>query len=918
MSAASGSHWTDIEALFNETIEQPESQRAGFLDARCTDPAVRAEVESLLREHQSGADEAIERLATDVLSRWASQAGGALTGTTLGRYAVGALIGAGGMGEVYRATDTVLGRAVALKLLDPMWSADPDRARRFAEEARAASSLNHPNIITIYETGSVGGHLFIATEIVEGETLRSRMTIGSLTALEIADIGTQTAAALEAAHGAGIVHRDIKPENVMVRRDGYVKVVDFGIAKLSGDDSLAPGAPLRLTRGPLTQVGAVVGTVAYMSPEQAAGLPVDHRSDIYSTGLLLREMAALCTDPDAADLFRPVIDRAIALDALARYQTAAALKTDLKSLHTRLTAADGPTRSAWPRRTAWIASAVALAIAGAVVFRGRSAPGVSQHATYQQITDRPELEEFPTLSPDGATVVFSRQVDGRWRLFRQRIGESQAVAIGSGGENDRQPAFSPDGRRIAFRSDRDGGGIFIVDANGGNAVRAGTSGYNPAWSPDGRTLVVSTEDIETADGRYSIAQLWTIDVASGSQTLLTKGDAVQPAWSPHGSRIAYWWSPEGQRDIWTIKADGSDPVRVTDDPAVDWNPVWAPDGRALYWVSDRGGSGMNLWRIEIDERTGRTRGQPEPLNVASASAMPPTLSADGTRLAYVQLIRRMNILRLALDPKTGAVRGNPEWVVQESRPTSSPDLSPDGRSLVFDSQSANQEDLFVLDLASGATRRLTNDPFKDRLPTWSPDGREIAFFSNRTGKSEIWMIDTDGGRMRQLTHAIGAGVNTPMWSPDGRRLAYHQAGRTFIWSLDRPWDSAGVEEVPPLDEFPRMWTTELSWSPDGRKLAGFIQRGSEIAGIDVYAFDTRRHTRITSYGDSPEWMGDSERLLFVHYDKVLMADTRTGQVRQVTTVPARSADHLSLSRDDRLLYIAVTSTEADVWLRTTR
>jgi Tol biopolymer transport system component len=292
-----------------------------------------------------------------------------------------------------------------------------------------------------------------------------------------------------------------------------------------------------------------------------------------------------------------------------------------------------------------------------------------------------------------------------------------------------------------------------------------------------------------------------------------------------------------------------------------------------------------------------------------------SFSRDGSRLAYVQMIKRMKILRLAFDPPSGTVRGEPEWVVQGSTPATNPDVSPDGRALVMDSQSASAEDISVLDLTTGTTRRVTNDAFKDRLPVWSPDGAQIAFFSNRTGKSELWMARPDGSEMRQMTHAVGAGINTPIWAPDGRRIAYHQGGHTFIWSTDRPWDSRTVEEMPPIAGFPDSWTTTSSWSPDGHFLAGWVQHASDTVGIDVYAFATRRHMRLTTYGGSPVWLADSRRILFNSDNKVMLVDSQTREVRVVATLPSLQTEKVAISADNRVIYVGVTTTEADIWLR---
>ena len=275
--------WQEIERLFHAVLNVKPEERAAFLDAACANDArLRDEVEALLR---SDGDEAnsVEMIPSIVAAAWVKQSGeGRLVGRVMGRYRIVAPLGSGGMGEVYLAEDTTLNRKVALKLLPAHFTQDRDRLRRFDQEARAASALNHPNIITIYEIGQWDNTQFIATEFIEGKTLRDRMQLGRMPLPEILEIGTQVAGALAAAHAAGIVHRDIKPANIMVRTDGYVKVLDFGLAKLTATVS---------AQADRTDLGRVMGTINYMSPEQALGQPLDDRTDLFSLGVVLYEIA---------------------------------------------------------------------------------------------------------------------------------------------------------------------------------------------------------------------------------------------------------------------------------------------------------------------------------------------------------------------------------------------------------------------------------------------------------------------------------------------------------------------------------------------------------------------------------------------------------------------------------------------------
>ncbi|HEV3410082.1 MAG TPA: serine/threonine-protein kinase, partial [Chthoniobacterales bacterium] len=386
--------WRQVEDLFQRAVVRAPQERSAFLDSVCNgDGSLRREVEALLASDQDG-DDCLDEIASGVAAGWkAERDSGDLLGQTIGRYKILSPLGIGGMGEVFLAHDTMLERKVALKILPRQFTRDRDRLRRFEQEARAASALNHPNIITIYEIGDVEGTRFMATEYVEGETLREVIGGPRRDISEILEIGCQAAGALAAAHGAGIVHRDIKPANIMLRADGYVKVLDFGLAKLTS-------ARAHLD---VTEPGRVMGTINYMSPEQAMGQPLDHRTDIFSLGVVLYEVAtgqrlfegkseAAVYDsilhkripstrefaPTSPAEFDQVLRRALEKDPARRYQTAAELRTDLK----RLAQGTGTTQAAAielrerrttrRKRTLRIASvtALVLAILGAAVFVG--------------------------------------------------------------------------------------------------------------------------------------------------------------------------------------------------------------------------------------------------------------------------------------------------------------------------------------------------------------------------------------------------------------------------------------------------------------------------------------------------------------------------------------------------------------------
>ncbi|HZB44914.1 MAG TPA: protein kinase, partial [Pyrinomonadaceae bacterium] len=743
----------------------------------------------------------------------------------VGRYRIVSLIGAGGMGEVYLARDTRLGRPVALKLLPARFTDDEERVRRFEREARAASALNHPNIITIYDIGAHEGAHYIATEFVDGRTLKQHAAEARPDPGEALGLALQIADALAAAHEAGIVHRDVKPENVMVRRDGYVKVLDFGLAKLT-ERAVSEGDPVGQSATALTETGAVMGTYAYMSPEQALGREVDSRSDIFSLGVVLYELVAgrhpfrgataaatfdaiLNREPPplehaSAELMpelEHVVARALEKDRELRYQTASDLRAELKRLRRDLDSATPVSGKSWRdsarrktrrprRRHAFVALAAlaVLTITAAFVYlavRGpwsetRQTPSPLGNLGFTALTAQPGAELSPSLSPDGRTFVYAAKHADNWDIFAQRAGGRSARNLTADTkEDDAQPAFSPDGERIAFRSERQRGGIFVMGADGESVRRLTDFGHHPAWSPDGREVVFCTHKIEDPNDRYlDPSALWAINVSTGAVRRLTDegaGDAVQPQWSPTGGRIAYWGKHKaGQRDIWTVPARGGAPVAVTDDAAFDWNPVWSPDGRHVYFASNRGGS-MNLWRVPLDERTGRVTGQPESVTTPSRYAFHLSFSRDGRRAVFVNQTSSTHIYKAAFNPHREAITAPPVAVTHGFKHTSTPDLSPDGEWFAYSSQGETREDIYVID-KDGATapRQLTDDEHKDRDPRWSPDGRSIVFYSNRTGKYEAWAVNADGSNPRQLTFTEGANVAYPFWSPDGSHLVFNR------------------------------------------------------------------------------------------------------------------------------------------------
>jgi Tol biopolymer transport system component len=742
-------------------------------------------------------------------------------GLRLGQYEVVAAIGAGGMGEVYRARDLSLGRDVALKVLPVAVAHDPERLGRFEREARLLAALNHPNIAHIYGFQREPGALVM--ELVEGDTLADRLVHGALPTRDALAIARQIAEGLDAAHEQGIVHRDLKPANIKVRPDGTVKILDFGLAKAMFGEAVAADishSPTLTVGG--TQSGVVLGTAGYMSPEQARGQPVDKRTDVWAFGCVLYEMltgrsaftqttvsdtivAILEHPPNWAALpsalpderVRELLERCLAKDRRQRLRDIGDARLEIEHAltnTTRLAPVDGQPAHEL-RKWLWPALAAVTALVAAVVVtvswrelrRNEASEARAEFRTgpLLRMTNHPGLTAEPSISRDGRMVAYASNRGGdNLDVWVQQTSGGAAIRVTSDPADDRQPDVAPDGSLITFYSARAPRGIYVVPTLGGDARLVVSEGMGPRFSPDGRSIAYWTGSWLAPHSLDLIQRTFIVPSAGGEpmQVASSLASAGDPIWSPDGRALLlfgrrqmsdetitdWWWVPlSGGNVIQTgvyerMRANGLNITPVDDQP----NPkAWTPAG-VMFSALDADGEGRSLWRIAIDVATGRATGDPVRMTTGTTADAWPAASQDGRMVFASETVTRISFA-LPLDANAGRVTGSMSGIRQDATMTGRASVSLDGRLFVAPRYEFGNGSLWVRDMQTGREHQIVATPPTPLNPTTSANGQWVAYtlttlnMGGNAGSGIGYLISSAGGTPRKICDDCEVSSFTP-------------------------------------------------------------------------------------------------------------------------------------------------------------
>ena len=925
--------WQQIEALYQMAREP--AKRAAALAA--ADPELRREVEALLQQ-----DAAPTKTQIGVLSQ-------------LGPYKIEAALGAGGMGEVYRARDTRLDRIVAIKILPRDKVSDPERKRRFMQEARAASALNHPNIVTLHDIASDAGVDYLVMEHIAGKSLDKLITPKGLPLAETIGYATQIASALAAAHAAGIVHRDIKPANLIVTSEGQVKVLDFGLAKLV-ETFPANDSGAATQEAPLTEAGTVMGTVAYMSPEQASGRPLDQRSDIFSLGIVFYEMLsgarpfrgksqvetlhAIINDaapPLAAHTaeLQEILAKALAKDPRDRYQHAGDLALDLRRYQRAWEAKSLPSMNAAPKTVSNRRTGVFIGLAAAIVVlmiaaawlitrRGSTWTNPLENAQFTRLTDFDGSEIDAALSPDGKFVAFLSDQEGTFEAYIGQVGVGNFVNISKGRfpelfhEQLRSIGFSGDGNEVWLRvSATDPStrtvaqlarGVWLIPTMGGAPRRFLERANMALWAPDGTKIAY----FEPLPGD-------PIFVADRQGANPRKIFASQPGEHTHYET----WSPDGryiyfargfrstEMDVWRIPANGGQAERLTHHNSKVTYPTVLDDHTLLYTATAENGDGSWLYAMDLKTRqTHRANLGVEDFISISASNGP---NGPMTRLAATVSNPRGTIWTVPiLDRvvKDSEAKRLELPAVRAISPRYGPNY------LLYLSSKGGADGLYKFQDGASTELWKPTDEVLAAPAAVSPDGSQICFTVRKGERQHLYLISAEGTGIRPLAETLDV-RDSPSWSPDGKSIVASvdegQGGRIYKIPIDGAKPERIVEEI----------SYNPVWSPDGRLILYYFAPQAALFPLRAITPDKKRFKLpdIFSRGEGGrfQWLpgGKSFVVLQGAYrnQNFYLVNIETGVRRQLTDLkPGSFLRNFDISPDGKQIVFDRIQENSDVVL----
>jgi len=871
-------------------------------------------------------------------------------GEQFAHYEVVSLLGVGGMGEVYRARDTKLGRQVALKVLPPDVASDPTRRQRFEFEARAASALNHPGIVSVFDTGERDGLAYMVSELVEGEVLREAIKRGPIPPSRVADMAAQIAEALAAAHAAGIVHRDLKPENVMRTRDGRVKILDFGLAKQAALAPAGSDATQLLTR---TNPGTVMGTAGYMSPEQIRGEAVEFQSDIFSLGIVLHEsltgkqpferttavemMTAILREdpPDLPETISPalrlIVGHCLEKEPDRRFHSARDLAFALRTISSsaRASGVQSAIRSSAPvsgrRRWFWPATAGALAILLLLIgMKHLTEPQPIELANYRltPFATDDEAQIAGAWSPDGKSIAYLRKCSGISQLMVRALRGRAPVQLTYSESPVTALLWSPDSSLLYYATADGDGELSAISPAGGKSTKILSGVQSAAISPDGKTLVVWKA--VTHDGRTR-GSVW-ISSPPGNAPV-----EYQPAPFAMNSSVSdngLWFSPDGRTillvtgydaaQLWLLPfpAGNGQPRRIFRDVALGRSPraSWLPDSRHAILAFGPGlPARPALWLADVESEILRR------LTAGTSGQGYPSVSPDGRRLIFTVLADDYDLVELPIDGSS------PHTLVPNSRNELSPSFSKDGDQLIYSTDRTGSREIWLRNLKGGSLDHaaMTAAAFPPNTtvgltdPVFSPDGVRFAFVRySTTDPATIWIAPTVGGEPVRLTRES---MFAPTWSPDGNEVA-------GLLHRDGPAVPAIVQVGADMSAHPipggPACRTAPDWAPTGEWLACGTREG-----IAVFSPDGAKSRMLPGMRCLAVAFSRGGKTLFAvgreRGDSILReVDIDAGTARTVAEYGSavsisggRTFDtRLSLSADGKGLATSVETSKSELWL----